>query len=151
MDRPGILESIALRRKSRAAMELCLWADVTESEGIVGDHRGGTKRQVTILSRERWSQTIAELNVDLPWHTRRANLLVSGVDLAKAIGNQIRIGECIFDIHGEVDPCDRMDEYHDGLMQALYPDTRGGVWGRVVRGGCLKLNQAVSIHDTAKQ
>jgi MOSC domain-containing protein YiiM len=118
---------------------------VTVEQGIVEDYRGSGLRQVTFLSAPQWHEVLQDLGVDLPWYTRRANLLIDGLDLPDTIGERLQIGECLFTIYGETEPCQRMDELHPGLRQTLWPSLRAGVWGKVVQGGILKVNQPVQI------
>jgi MOSC domain-containing protein YiiM len=120
-------------------------ADVTIERGIIADYRGAGLRQVTFLDAGQWQEAIAELEVELPWHTRRANMLIEGIDLRTTVGRSMQIGDCLFAIRGETDPCQRMDELKMGLRDALKPAMRGGVWGRVVRGGTLRVGQRVQV------
>ena len=96
-------------------------ANVTVTDGIVEDYRGSGRRQVTFIDAGQWRQVMGELGVDMPWHTRRANLLVHGLDLPATVGCRLRIGDCLFEIHGETDPCERMDELQAGLRQGAHP------------------------------
>jgi MOSC domain-containing protein YiiM len=100
---------------------------------------------VTFISAQQWHDVIQELGIDLPWHTRRANLLIAGLDLPSSIGQRLQIGACLFRIHGETEPCQRMDDLQPGLRQILQPTLRGGVWGRVVQGGILEIGGPVFI------
>lgn len=141
----GILKNIAVRQASRAPMQEQSAVDVTLAEGIVQDYRGKGVRQVTFLDTGQWQQVMQELGADLPWHTRRANLLLDGFDLRTAVGRRLQIGDCHFAIAGETEPCQRMDELQAGLRQALGPDMRAGVWGKVLQGGRLEVGQSVHL------
>jgi MOSC domain-containing protein YiiM len=141
----GTLRAIAVRTASRAPMQERQRVTVTVEQGIVEDYRGAGLRQVTFLSAQQWQEVLAELGVDLPWHTRRANLLIDGLDLSSSIGERLQIGTCLFTIYGETEPCQRMDELHPGLRQTLWPSLRAGVWGKVVQGGILEVEQRVQI------
>ena len=147
MTQDGVLRGIAVRDQSRAPMQERDKVEVTVESGIVEDYRGTGLRQVTFLSAEQWEACMQELRVSMPWHTRRANLLVEGVDLFEAIGQRLQVGTCVFDIHGETDPCQRMDELQAGLRETLTPDLRAGVWGRVVEGGTLEIGHSVRVLD----
>jgi MOSC domain-containing protein YiiM len=120
-------------------------AEVTVERGLVDDYRGGGLRQVTFLDLAQWQEAVQELGVVLPWHTRRANLLLEGIELAETVGQQLQIGDCLFTIYGETEPCQRMDELQPGLRGTLSLDMRGGVWARVVRGGLLQVGQRVQV------
>ena len=145
MSTVGTLRAIAVRTASRAPMQERQRVTVTIEQGIVEDYRGSGLRQVTLLSAQQWQDVMAELGVDLPWHTRRANLLIDGLDLSSSIGERLQIGACLFTVYGETEPCQRMDELHPGLRQTLWPSLRAGVWGKVVQGGTLEVNQPVQI------
>ncbi len=145
MQEQGTLRGIAVREATRAPMQEQQEAEVTVEQGITQDSRGAGLRQVTFISVEQWQETMKELDVDLPWHTRRANLLIEGIDLPDTVGEQIRIGDCLFTIYGETEPCSRMEELQAGLQQALRPDLRAGVWGKVVEGGTLRVGESVQV------
>lgn len=145
MSMQGTLRGIAVRAASRAPMQEQQQAEVTVECGLVDDYRGGGLRQVTLLDSAQWQEAIRELGVALPWHTRRANLLLEGIELAEAVGQQIQIGDCLFTIYGETEPCQRMDELQPGLRGTLSLDMRGGVWARVVRGGLVHVGQRVQV------
>ena len=147
MSDQATLQGIAVRGASRAPMREVQEASVTVTDGIVEDYRGTGLRQVTFIDAGQWRQVVGELGVDLPWHTRRANLLVDGLDLPATVGSRLRIGECLFEIHGETEPCERMDELQAGLRAGLAPEMRGGVWGKVLESGHLRVGQSVEISE----
>ena len=145
MSDQATLRGIAVRGARRAPMREVQEASVTVTDGILEDYRGTGLRQVTFIDAGQWQQVVGELGLDLPWHTRRANLLIDGLDLPAAVGSRLRIGDCLFEIHGETEPCERMDELQAGLRQGLTPEMRGGVWGRVIESGQLRVGQAVEV------
>ena len=147
MSDQATLQGIAVRGASRAPMREVQEASVTVTDGIVEDYRGTGLRQVTFIDAGQWRQVVGELGVDLPWYTRRANLLVDGLDLPATVGSRLRIGECLFEIHGETEPCERMDELQAGLRAGLAPEMRGGVWGKVLESGHLRVGQSVEISE----
>lgn len=153
----GRLLAIATRRRSRGAMLELPRAAVTRRGGVAEDFRGRPgRRQVTVLSLEDWQAACAEAGrPELPWTARRANLLVTGVDLAaanqaaaaSAEGCVLRVGTVEgaveLEVTGETAPCDRMEEACPGLRAALAVDGRGGVTCRVRRGGELAAGDPV--------
>ena len=141
----GTLQGIAVREASRAPMKEQQQVEVTTTHGIVQDYRGTGLRQVTLLDIGQWQEVLAELGIELPWYTRRANLLIAGIDLPAAVGWRLQIGACRFAIGGETTPCQRMDELHPGLRQILSPHMRGGVWGKVLQGGPLRVGDSVQV------
>ncbi len=144
----GTVLSIARRSASRAPMEEIEAAEVSVEAGVEGDLRGGPgDRQVTVLTREGWDAACAELGEDLPWTTRRANILIEGLRVEGRLGGTIRIGDLELSIAGETDPCARMEEQRTGLRRALTPDWRGGVTCRVARGGAVRVGDRVELAD----
>lgn len=142
----GRLVGIARREKKRAPMELLEQADISDQTGVARDFRGRPgDRTVTVIAARAWQDVCAELGADLPWITRRANLLVDDIDLPRGAGPIIEIGEVRLKITMEVDPCSRMDEQFAGLRDALRPDWRGGVGCTVLRGGSVALGDPVTI------
>lgn len=136
----GRLEAIAIRRVSRAPMQELDRAQVTLEAGVADDGRGSPgERQVTVLSREAWRAACAEVGAELPWTLRRANLLVSGLELEASQGGRLEIGGTTLEVTGETDPCRVMDRQHPGLRAVLEPNWRGGVTCRVVCGGAIAV------------
>jgi len=91
-------------------MEEVTAARITVESGVNGDARGKPgRRQATVISRRAWEAACTELGVaHLPWTTRRANLLVDGIDLRGKIGYDLRVGDAILTISGETRPCQVM-------------------------------------------
>src|SRR3989344_6251790 len=115
------LVGIALKRAKRAPMEVQENGFINYMAGLEGEHRGnrkagsGTgKRQVTVISEEQWREACAELGIHMPWHTRRAQLCVSGITFGpENVGRRIEFGTgALLEITGETEPCERMDEIH---------------------------------------
>lgn len=143
------LTGIARKPASRAPMQEMEQASIRTESGLDKDFRGKPgKRQLTVLSHEAWQQACDELGKQLPWTTRRANLLVKGIDFSPDdVGKVLSIGEVRLEITRETDPCKRMDEAQDGLKQALMPDWRGGVCCRVLHPGEIHLGDTVSLDE----
>jgi MOSC domain-containing protein YiiM len=118
-------------------------ATLVAGRGIVGNANQGGKRQVTIIARDAWEAVTRELGDELPPQTRRANLLVSGIDLANTRGRILRIGECRVRVYGETKPCWQMEEAHTGLQSALRPDWRGGAFAEVLEDGRIAVGDPV--------
>ncbi len=144
----GEVTGIALRDKPRAPMRQLSQSEITVESGLDGDFRGAVRgRQVTVLTEEGWRAACAELGEELPWLTRRANLLVRGVDLAGRVGARLRVGEAVLVITDECDPCGVMEKARKGLRKALTPGWRAGVTCRVARGGLVRLGDAAELQD----
>lgn len=139
----GRLEAIWIKRFRRGPMDPSDEAQLIAGRGIVGNANQGGKRQVTIIAREAWEAVERELAEPVAPETRRANLLVTGVDLAKSRGRVLRIGACRVRVYGETKPCWQMEEAHAGLQSALRPDWRGGVFCEVLDDGRIAVGDPV--------
>lgn len=117
------------------------------SGGIQGNVRQGTRRRITLLSQEQWEEAVKDLDPNLPWTLRRANVLVRGLDLPATIGKQVQFGEVVLQIHGETEPCPTMDRQFPGLQEALRPACRGGVHASVIAGGPIHVGHPIQVLD----
>ncbi len=121
---------------------------VTVDGGLEGDHKGPKfpLRRITVLAREAWEEAIGAIGrPDLAWTARRANLLVDGVRLPRAVGGIVRIGPVLLEVTFATRPCKRMEDTAPGLLKALFPDWRGGITCQVLEGGALRLGDAVEV------
>ncbi|WP_028773395.1 MOSC domain-containing protein [Shewanella waksmanii] len=120
---------------------------VTTTSGVAQDVFGRPgKRQVTVMSAEQWRVACDSINVDLPWTTRRANLLVEGLCFSQQdLGKTLEIGALKLLITGETDPCKKMEIAQPGLENALLPDWRGGVTCRVVNDATIAIGDTVIL------
>ncbi|MCH8306717.1 MAG: molybdenum cofactor biosysynthesis protein [Gammaproteobacteria bacterium] len=142
----GRLVGLARRDKKRAEMEILDDAEISEQTGVANDFRGKPgKRQVTVISAEAWAAACEELGQEIPWTTRRANLLTEDIELPQRTGDVIEIAGVRLLVTMKVDPCSRMDEQFQGLRSALIPEWRGGVACTVLKGGPVRLGDSVSV------
>lgn len=122
-------------------MDAVAAADARAGRGLVGNADQGGKRQVTILAREDWEQVTASRPTDPA--VRRANLLVTGVDLRDARGRTLRIGDVRIRIYGETRPCEQMESAAPGLRAAMSRPWGGGAFGEVLDDGVIAVGAAV--------
>ena len=143
------LEAIAIRAKSKATMDELTEVNVSISKGLAGDARGNPgKRQVSLLSAEQWGMACKVVGSKLPWTTRRANILVSGVQFgAQHVNKIVCIGDLRMRVCAETDPCIIMERAHRGLKNALMPDWRGGVLCEVLSPGDIKVGDEVILFN----
>jgi len=154
----GRLGGIARHNRSRGPIETLDHVSVTREQGVRGDLRGAIRpgktgrRQISLIEAESWDKALAELGLSadrmIPWHERRANLLVEGLRLPREAGKVIAIGQSLrIEVTCECDPCSRMDEILPGLKAVLLPDWRGGVLGRVLSDGEIAVGDEVRIEE----
>ena len=119
-------------------------ARLVQGQGVAGSADRSRRRQVTILSLEAWNDCLAELDASIDPSARRANLLVSGIDLANTRDHVLRVGDARLLIGGEVTPCERMEEAYPGLQAAMRPRWRGGAFAQVLTDGVVRVGDSVS-------
>ena len=141
------IKAIAIKSTSRAPMQTIDDAEVTVEKGISGDFRGSAKdRQITILAESSWLKACETVDSDLPWTTRRANLLIDAMEFsATDIGRKVTVGDVELEITQETNPCALMDQQLQGLKSALTPAWLGGASCKVLKAGSIKVGDRVEI------
>ena len=134
----GVLQRIWLKRAKRGRMDAVRVATLEPGVGLLDNTNIGGRRQVTIIASELWAELVDALGVDLDPSTRRANLLVSGLDLQKSRGRVLKVGAARLRINGETRPCERMEEAAPGLQAAMRERWGGGVFAEVIEGGEIR-------------
>lgn len=147
----GRIEELWTKRAHRGPMDSVQEATLVAGQGVQGSVGRSRRRQVTILAREAWLAATEKVGHDPGPVCRRANILVSGIELARTRGRVLLVGSCRISIGGELTPCERMDEAAPGLRRGLEPDWRGGVFGQVLDGGTVRVGDVVAwemdFHD----
>jgi MOSC domain-containing protein YiiM len=114
--------------------------------GLVGDRKRGQRRQVTVLALEGWREATAAAGApEAPPSGRRANVVVEGVALATLVGRRLRLGEAVLEVLGETDPCPKMNRVQPGLEDAMRPGLRGGVFGKVIGAGRIRVGDEARV------
>jgi MOSC domain-containing protein YiiM len=139
----GTLEAIWIKRAKRGPMDPTSRATLQAGYGLVGNADWGGRRQVTLLGRETWERIVERLGTVVEPTARRANLLVSGIELANTRDRLLQVGRCRIRIGGETTPCERMDEACPGLREAMVPDWGGGAYGEVLDDAEIRVGDAV--------
>lgn len=144
----GRLERIWVKRFHGGPMDAVESVRLVAGEGIVDNADQGGKRQVTMVSSESWADALEEAGLAAPGPVaRRANLLLSGIDLAHSRGRTLVVGRVSIQVNGETVPCRLMEETAAGLQGALARDWRGGVFGQVLIDGSLRVGDEVRWRD----
>lgn len=91
----GKIEAIWIKRFKHGPMDPVSEAEAVEGRGLKDNANQGGKRQITIIDEARWREVQEELGVDVDPRTRRANLMLRGIDLERTNGRELRLGECL--------------------------------------------------------
>ncbi len=143
----GRLEAIWIKRGKLAPMDPVERARIVAGKGLVGNANQGGKRQITLLGADAWATAVKELGAELDPSTRRANLLVSGVQMVECRGRTLQIGDLRIRIYGETRPCELMDRQQPGLQSVLSEDWRGGVFGEALDTSSIGVGDSVRWLD----
>jgi MOSC domain-containing protein YiiM len=133
------VEALWTKRAHGGVMDPHREAHFVAGRGIDGNTCRSSTRQVTIIAAEQWRAMMRELGADLDADARRANILVSGVDLERSRGRVLRLGGVRIRIRGETRPCEQMDVALPGLRAAMDTEWRGGAFGEVLDDGIVAI------------
>ncbi len=145
----GTIEAIAVRSCKDGPMKELSRVEARADGGLDGDLPSPPDRGISLLSAEQWEQAMRELGRDLPWHTRRLNILVRGPGLGPLIGRTIRAGSVRIAVKKEATPCNVLERLCAGLRDVLTPDCRGGVLGRITQSGTLAIGDEIVLLEEA--
>ena len=124
-------------------MDAAMTTALETGSGIVGNADRGGRRQVTLVSMERWHELMREVGASLGPEARRGNFVVSGIDLENTRGRLLAVGQCLLRIGGEARPCEQMEAAAPGLQAAMRSHWGGGAFAEVVRGGAIAVGDPV--------
>ncbi|MEX2613023.1 MAG: MOSC domain-containing protein [Gaiellaceae bacterium] len=110
-----------------------------ESQGFEGcAHGNPPRREVLFASKEHLDAVGVEPG------TIRENVTVEGMDVQTwPVGQRVKVGDALFEITMECDPCHRMDELRAGLRSLL--DDRRGMLAHVVEGGEVAVGDEILL------
>ncbi len=145
--RPMIV-SLQLCVGHREPMESPESANVIAGLGIEGDRHAtdeGVRRARQVLLMDEETLEV----FGLAYGEVRENITTSGIDLAATpAGARLALGgQAVLQITGPCAPCARMDEIRPGLRLEL--DGKRGMLASVVRGGTIRLGDAISALEAA--
>jgi MOSC domain-containing protein YiiM len=118
-------------------------ARLVAGRGIVGNADQGGHRQVTLISTAGWTSVTSPLGATPDPIVRRANFLVSDLDLANSRNKVLQIGAVRIRILGETRPCEQMEAAKPGLKGAMSVPWGGGAYGEVLDDGEIAIGDPV--------
>ena len=128
---------------TRLPMELVTSAKAIENLGLEGDRhaKADSKRQVLLIEAE----TLDKLG--LRAGQVRENITTRGIALMNLpLGTRLRIGEAMFELTVECEPCNLMDQLRPGLKETL--KGQRGMLARVTQSGALSVGDAILIESS---
>ena len=150
--RVGRIDWIGIRPEKRGIVSVVDSVEVSEKEGLIGDHYSGHsdgpakgKRHITLIQAEHLPAIASYVGRDAvdPAELRR-NIVVSGLNLLTLKNQQFQTGDVILEYTGECHPCTKMEV---ALGPGGYNAVRGhgGITARVIRGGMIRIGDAVTV------
>lgn len=136
----GTVVSLQLCVKHLQPMKQVATALAIENRGLKGDRHAmpDSSRQVLLLEQE----TCAEY--DFPIGAIRENITTRGIDLMSLPKKtRLQIGDAIFELTKECEPCSFVDSIKPGLQAAL--DHKRGMLARVIQGGELSVGNKIVV------
>ena len=127
---------------NRLPMEPVTSAKAIENLGLEGDRhaKANSKRQVLLVEAETLDK------VGLRAGDVRENITTHGIALMELpIGTRLRIGEALFELTIECEPCNLMDQLRPGLKETL--KGQRGMLAQVMQSGTLSVGDAVFIES----
>lgn len=139
----GRVEGLWVKRAHRGKMDPVREALFVEGQGVEGSAGRSKRRQVTLIEKEVWERLMAQLGGAIDPGSRRANLMLSGIDLYDTRGQILRVGGVRIQVGGETTPCERMEEALPGLQDAMRARWGGGAFGQVLTTGVVTIGDTV--------
>ncbi len=150
MPQQGKVTWIGVRPKRKAPLLSVENVEAITLKGLQGDHFSGSatsKRQVTLIQQEHIDlvSSVMQLDTLTPGMLRR-NIAVKGINLLALKDRKFWVGDVLLEYTGECHPCSRMEEIMGpGGYNAMRG--HGGITARILKGGAIGLNAAVSMAD----
>jgi MOSC domain-containing protein YiiM len=142
----GRLDWIGLRPARDADMSIAETAQVTVSDGLVGDRGVSAKRALTLIQAEHLSVIASLLGKNHSIHPQllRRNLVVSGINLLALRRRRFCIGSVLLEGTAPCAPCSKMEAaLGPGGWNAMRG--HGGIYAAVVEGGDISVGDPVEI------
>lgn len=126
--------------KKKEPMEPSASLRVVEDLGVEGDHHAKPRSSRQVLF-------MAEENLDafgLAPGEVRENVVTRGIDLqALPAGTRLGIGEALFEITKDCEPCSFIEKIRPGLRAQM--ERRRGMLARVLRSGEIRVGDAIQV------
>ncbi len=106
-------------------------------------------RDLTLIAREGLEALSAE-GVPLTPAESRRNILTEGIDLARLVGKQFRVGQAVCQAIRLAQPCSYLEaKTRPGVLKGLVD--RGGIFAAVLTGGRIAVGDVIEEIPPSKQ
>jgi MOSC domain-containing protein YiiM len=142
--RPGIVTWIGVRPARREPLVACERVALDPGDGLAGERRTGTRRQVTLIG-EADLAAIAEFlgREGVAPEVLRRNFVVRGINLLALKERRVRLGGATLLVTGECHPCSRMEEaFGPGGYNAVRG--HGGITASILEAGDVAIGDALA-------
>jgi MOSC domain-containing protein YiiM len=142
----GNVEGITLVKDASGAIERVGAVRAAAGEGLDGDYHG----DLTLIAAEALEGLREDTGIELAGHDTRRNVLTRGIDLNALVGRRFSVGE-VEAVGLELsEPCTKLQRLsgEPGVLRGLVH--RGGLRADVLKGGQIRIGDAVSPSDAAR-
>jgi len=142
----GSVEGITLVRDASGAIERVEAVRAAAGEGLDGDYHD----DLTLIAGEALEGLREDTGIELAGHDTRRNLLTRGIDLNALVGRRFTVGEVEAVGVELAEPCTKLQRLsgEPGVLRGLVH--RGGLRADVLKGGQIRIGDAVSPSDAAR-
>ena len=156
----GHVEAICIAPAAEAPMRALSEVEAVAGVGLTGDRYAlgigfysprptdPGARELTLVEGEVLDWLAAQHGIALPPTEHRRNLTTRGVQLEPLIGKRFSIGDVVLEGVRDCPPCDHLDQVTGKrVMRPLLG--RAGIRARIVRGGTMRIGDAIAAEDLA--
>lgn len=118
--------------------------EAVAGQGLVGDRKYGSHREISIVSTEELDEAAAKWGSDIADGSTRRQITITGSRLPRDEGVIIRVGEVVVTVNGDCSPCEPMESsVGPGSREALIH--LAGITGSIIEGGTIRLGDTVEF------
>jgi MOSC domain-containing protein YiiM len=142
----GSVEGITLVRDASGVIERVEAVRAAAGAGLDGDYHS----DLTLIAAEALEGLREDTGIELAGHDTRRNVLTRGIDLNALVGRRFSVGEVEAVGIELAEPCTKLQRLsgEPGVLRALVH--RGGLRADVLRGGEIRIGDAVQASDAAR-
>lgn len=156
MTRHGHVVDVYIGPEPERPMQRVSEVVAVAGRGLEGDRHfqaisnGQPTAEITLIESEAIEAATAESGVEIQLEDTRRNIITSGVRLAELLGKRFRVGDAEIEALEPNPPCRHLAELAGKpLLKPLA--RRGGVRGRIVKGGVIGTGDPIEPGEPASR